>query len=215
MSNPEGVVVSRRRGLVWNTISDRSVGGGLGLKKESAEWPNMTSRASRTHSSTKSAVQESPCTGTVSESQSHGWRRRFWTAHMLTCQAPMTSPKASRVLTCTVEVRNLGFPHPVETETTTLHAVDLQAALIGTASDLPASSIASVGPFKFEAFWFNRRLLRAIRRDRRVEGRCGTCRSAGPESFSFAMGSECFPTETTRTTGWAWTGRPCGGRATP
>lgn len=66
------------------------------------------------------------------------------------------------VLTCTVEVRNLGFPHPVETETTTLHAVDLQAALIGTASDLPASSIASVGPFKFEAFWFNRRLLRAI-----------------------------------------------------
>jgi len=66
------------------------------------------------------------------------------------------------VLKCTVAVKNLGFPHPVESETTTLQSVDLQAALIGTASDLPASSIASVGPFNFEIFWFNRRLLRAI-----------------------------------------------------
>jgi signal transduction histidine kinase len=66
------------------------------------------------------------------------------------------------VLNCTVAVKNLGFPHPFETETTTLQSVDLQAALIGTASDLPASSIASVGPFNFEIYWFNRRLLRAI-----------------------------------------------------
>jgi signal transduction histidine kinase len=66
------------------------------------------------------------------------------------------------VLNCTVAVKNLGFPHPIETETTKLQSVDLQAALIGTTSDLPVSSIASVGPFNFEIYWFNRRLLRAI-----------------------------------------------------
>jgi signal transduction histidine kinase len=66
------------------------------------------------------------------------------------------------VLECQLVAKNLGFSHPTEAETTKLGLVDLQAALIGTGSDLPPSSIISVGPFKFEIYWFNRRLLRAI-----------------------------------------------------
>lgn len=65
-------------------------------------------------------------------------------------------------LECNVIVKNLGFPHPVEGEKITLGSVELEAALIGTNSDLPPSAITSVGPFKFEIYWFNRRLLRAI-----------------------------------------------------
>jgi signal transduction histidine kinase len=65
-------------------------------------------------------------------------------------------------LQCTVLVRNLGFPHPPETEQYTVTIEDLESALIGTSRELPETALSSVGPFQFEAHWFNRRLLSAI-----------------------------------------------------
>lgn len=65
-------------------------------------------------------------------------------------------------LRCTVTVRNLGFKHPVETEDYLIAGDDLVSALIGTSRELPESALSSIGPFGFEAHWFNRRLLSAI-----------------------------------------------------
>lgn len=65
-------------------------------------------------------------------------------------------------LRCTLEARNLGFDHPKETEHVNVLLHDLQSALIGTSQELPDSALLNVGPFNFEAHWFNRRLLRAI-----------------------------------------------------
>lgn len=65
-------------------------------------------------------------------------------------------------LTCTLEATNLGFAHPREKETIVVPLPDLEAALIGTSQAVHDSALVSVGPFKFEAYWFNRRILGAI-----------------------------------------------------
>lgn len=65
-------------------------------------------------------------------------------------------------LKCDLEAKNLGFDHPKETEHTTVGQIDLEAILVGHARELPTSAISSVGSFKFEIYWFNRRLLRAM-----------------------------------------------------
>lgn len=65
-------------------------------------------------------------------------------------------------LECTVHVRNLGFPHPPETEKYSITVEDLESALIGTSRELPETALTTVGPFEFQAHWFNRRLLTAI-----------------------------------------------------
>lgn len=65
-------------------------------------------------------------------------------------------------LHCTLQAINLGYDHPKETETAIVQLPDLQAAVIGTSGDLQDSALASLGPFKFEAHWFNRRRLGEI-----------------------------------------------------
>jgi signal transduction histidine kinase len=65
-------------------------------------------------------------------------------------------------LRCTLEARNLGFDHPKEVEHVTIPLHDLQSALIGTSQELPDSALINIGPFNFEAHWYNRRILRAI-----------------------------------------------------
>jgi len=65
-------------------------------------------------------------------------------------------------LRCTVELRNLGFPHPKEIEEYLIPIEDLESALIGTSGVLPDTALSSVGPFTFQAYWYNRRLLTAI-----------------------------------------------------
>jgi signal transduction histidine kinase len=65
-------------------------------------------------------------------------------------------------LKCTVEVRNLGFPHPIEVEPYLIPVEDLTSALIGTSAELPESALQSIGPFSFQTYWFNRKLLTAI-----------------------------------------------------
>ena len=65
-------------------------------------------------------------------------------------------------LRCTLHAIDLGYDHPKETETAVVQLPDLQAAVIGTSGDLQDSALTSVGPFKFEAHWFNRRRLGEI-----------------------------------------------------
>jgi hypothetical protein len=67
-------------------------------------------------------------------------------------------------LTCNLEALDLGFTHPKETETIVLTAPDLEGALIGTSQNqnIHDDALKSIGPFMFEAHWFNRRRLSSI-----------------------------------------------------
>ncbi|WP_083231902.1 ATP-binding protein [Marinobacter adhaerens] len=68
----------------------------------------------------------------------------------------------SPVLTCSFEALSLGFEHPVERQTLKLPIEDLQAAIIGKDGPIDDSALSSVGPFTFEAHWYNRRRLSTI-----------------------------------------------------
>jgi len=65
-------------------------------------------------------------------------------------------------LACNVEIRNLGFPHPVESDNYLISAEDLESALIGTSREIPETALSSLGPFTFQVHWYNRRLLTAM-----------------------------------------------------
>jgi len=65
-------------------------------------------------------------------------------------------------LNCTLEAMDLGFPHPHETRKLTVPLEDLQGAIIGEHSPIHDSALVSIGPFSFEAHWFNRRRLTAV-----------------------------------------------------
>ena len=65
-------------------------------------------------------------------------------------------------LACNVEIRNLGFPHPVETDSYLISAEDLESAMIGTSREIPETALVSLGPFSFQVHWYNRRLLTAM-----------------------------------------------------
>lgn len=66
------------------------------------------------------------------------------------------------VLRCTLEACDLGFQHPKEVDAVTLTLPDLEGAIIGTSGDLPVTALNDLGPFTFEAYWYNRRRLSAI-----------------------------------------------------
>ena len=66
------------------------------------------------------------------------------------------------VLTCTFEALDLGFEHPRETQTVKLTEEDLQATIIGKDGPVEDSALRTIGPFSFEAHWYNRRRLGAI-----------------------------------------------------
>ncbi|MBL4885676.1 MAG: ATP-binding protein [Planctomycetaceae bacterium] len=68
----------------------------------------------------------------------------------------------SPILTCNFEALDLGFEHPVERQTLKLPEEDLQAAIIGKDGPVEDSALTSVGPFSFEAHWYNRRRLSGI-----------------------------------------------------
>jgi signal transduction histidine kinase len=65
-------------------------------------------------------------------------------------------------LRCTLEAVDLGFDHPKEVEHAVVSAHDLESALIGTSQEVHDSALVSVGPFSFEAHWYNRRRLGGI-----------------------------------------------------
>lgn len=66
------------------------------------------------------------------------------------------------LLTSTVDVIDLGFDHPPESETVSLSLEDLEGALIGRDGEIEDGALTSVGPFTFEAHWFNRRRLSRV-----------------------------------------------------
>ena len=72
--------------------------------------------------------------------------------------------KGKPQLTCTIDALNLGFEHPKETERILVPAPDLEAAIVGTGQNenIHDNALLSVGPFQFEAHWFNRRRLSNI-----------------------------------------------------
>ena len=65
-------------------------------------------------------------------------------------------------LHCTLEALDLGFPHPKEVEKITIAGPDLDGLLIGTSQEIHPTALLSVGPFKFNAHWYNRRRLGKI-----------------------------------------------------
>ena len=65
-------------------------------------------------------------------------------------------------LSCAVEIKNLGFPHPIESDDYLISAEDLESAVIGTSREIPVNALASLGPFTFQVHWYNRRLLTSM-----------------------------------------------------
>ena len=61
-----------------------------------------------------------------------------------------------------IQIKHLGFEHPPENRFLELDHDDLSTALIGKDSGLDLTALETVGPFVFEAYWFNRQRLRAI-----------------------------------------------------
>jgi signal transduction histidine kinase len=70
--------------------------------------------------------------------------------------------KGKPVLRCTVEAIDLGFEHPIERGVITLTVEDLQGTIIGKDGDVEDGALVSVGPFSFEAHWYNRRRLSRV-----------------------------------------------------
>jgi signal transduction histidine kinase len=56
----------------------------------------------------------------------------------------------------------LGFEHPHEVDVATLTLPDLEGLITGASQAVPLSALSSVGPFEFEAYWYNRRHLGGI-----------------------------------------------------
>lgn len=65
-------------------------------------------------------------------------------------------------LTTTIQINNLGFDHPPEQESFPLDKDDLVSTFVGKDTGLDTIDLESVGPFTFEAYWFNRQRFRAI-----------------------------------------------------
>ena len=65
-------------------------------------------------------------------------------------------------LTYNLFINDLGFDHPREIETVEYGPDDLSSIIIGKDSHVDEIALRDVGPFKFEAHWFNRRRLSKI-----------------------------------------------------
>lgn len=65
-------------------------------------------------------------------------------------------------LICTFEALNLGFEHPHEIEKREFALPDLEGSISGTSGDVPLSALNDLGPFEFEAYWYNRQRLGRI-----------------------------------------------------
>lgn len=62
-------------------------------------------------------------------------------------------------LKITTDIADLGFPHPREVRTIVLNRADLEGTIIGKDDHIDDLALIDVGPFEFEAHWFNRRRL--------------------------------------------------------
>lgn len=64
-------------------------------------------------------------------------------------------------LTLTVKLRELGFDHPVVEEELRFGEQDLFGLIYGRDEAIPEDALTDLGPFTFEAHWFNRRRVKA------------------------------------------------------
>ena len=62
-------------------------------------------------------------------------------------------------LECIFTADDVGVEHPPEKEKQRFERDDLDGAISGLSEDIPSSALDTLGPFEFEAFWFNRQLL--------------------------------------------------------
>lgn len=79
-----------------------------------------------------------------------------------TFKGAYTIENGEPVLQCLLDAIKLGFPHPREIDSIKLTLPDLEGTVIGTSGRMPITALTSVGPFTFEAYWYNRRLLGRI-----------------------------------------------------
>jgi len=63
-------------------------------------------------------------------------------------------------LTLEVHLRNLGFEHPIVKEELQFGAQDLFATVRGLDDAIPEDALTDLGPFSFEAHWYNRRRIK-------------------------------------------------------
>ena len=70
--------------------------------------------------------------------------------------------KDEPILTCEFEASDLGFEHPHEVEREEFQWPDLEGLTSGTSGNIPHYSLNNLGPFEFEAYWFNRQRIGAI-----------------------------------------------------
>lgn len=78
------------------------------------------------------------------------------------CRGTYTIEDGEPILNCTLEASNLGYKHPREADQVTLTGPDLRSVVAGVSKEVPDGALVSVGPFEFEAYWYNRRLLGSI-----------------------------------------------------
>ena len=62
-------------------------------------------------------------------------------------------------LECTFNAFDVGIEHPPEQEKQRHEGHDLHGAISGLSEDIPSSALDTLGPFEFEAYWFNRQRL--------------------------------------------------------
>lgn len=65
-------------------------------------------------------------------------------------------------LTVSFVANDLGFPHPIERRNSILRQADLESIVVGTSHAIDDGALVTVGPFSFEAHWYNRRRLGGI-----------------------------------------------------
>ena len=71
--------------------------------------------------------------------------------------------KDEPTLECVFKALDLGFEHPRdEVKRREFRLPDLISVISGTSIDIPLSALYDLGPFEFEAYWFNRQRLGAI-----------------------------------------------------
>jgi signal transduction histidine kinase len=66
------------------------------------------------------------------------------------------------ILSVHMEALRLGYDHPKEMDVVSRSSQELEALLHDASQELPTSALQTLGPFDFEVFWYNRRLLAGI-----------------------------------------------------
>lgn len=78
------------------------------------------------------------------------------------CHAKFSGKFSDGMLSVHMEALRLGYDHPKEIDDVSRSSQELEALLQDASHELPSAALQTLGPFDFEAFWYNRRLLAGI-----------------------------------------------------